>query len=114
MIVEALVIIGFDPDSEKVIENLKKASDILRKKYGIKLVIIPYNTWNDLLTSTLKSLPSVYIGGRPAFIGRVPLVEEVVDFVINIAKERYRREETYIPAALHSNEPLLAAAQIEV
>jgi len=113
LIIEALAIIGFDPDSEKAIENLRKASDILRKEYSVKLIIVPYNTWNDLFTATLKSLPTIYLGGRPAFIGRTPSVEEIVNYVIKIIKEKYKGGESFIPAAVYSNEPLFSAALVE-
>lgn len=113
MIVEALAVIGFNPESENAVENLKKASEILRKRYGVKLVIVPYNTWSDSVSSSLKFLPVIYIGGRTAFIGRAPSVEEIVNYVVKAAKQRHRDvEEPLIPAALLDNESLLSAASV--
>lgn len=113
MIIEALAIIGLDPGSEKVIENLKKASEILRKEYGVKLIIVPYNTWSDVFSASLKSLPTIYIGGRIAFSGCTPSANEIVNYVINILRQRYKEDEdTFIPAAIFSNEPTLSAAHI--
>lgn len=113
MIIEALAVIGLDPDSEKTVENLRKASEILRKKYGVKLIIVPYNTWNDIFSASLKSLPTVYIGGRAAFAGRVPSVNEIVNYVVKILKEKFKGgEEVVIPAAVFGNEPMTSAAVI--
>lgn len=100
MMVEALIVMGFDSASEYALENLRKASEILRKEYGVRLVIVPFNTWNDSISSTLKSLPVIFIGGIKAFSGRIPSVKEVIDFVLNHVKHKHRRiSEVLIPAA---------------
>ncbi|MEM1645947.1 MAG: hypothetical protein QXL96_08815 [Ignisphaera sp.] len=113
MIVEALAIIGFNSESENAVENLKKASEILRRKYGVKLVIVPYNTWNDSISSSLKSLPIIYIGGRTAFIGRAPSVEEIVNYILKTTRHISKDiEEALIPAALFDKDSLLSAASI--
>lgn len=111
MIIEALAVIGLDPASEYALENLRKASEILRKNHGVKLIVIPFNTWNDTLSASLKSLPVIFIGGVKAFSGYPPSTKEVVDFVLKYVKNKHKKgSEALIPAATIGNDPISISA----
>lgn len=111
MLIEALAVIGLDPASEYALENLRKASEILRREYGVKLVVVPFNTWSDSLSASLRSLPIIFIGGVKAFSGYPPSVEEVVDFVIRYIEHNYKKtSEALIPAAILGNDPVSISA----
>lgn len=111
MMVEALAVIGLDPASEYALENLRKASEILRREYGVKLIVVPFNTWSDTLSATLKSLPIIFIGGIRAFSGYTPSVKEVVDFVLKYIRHKHKKvSEALIPAATLGNDPISISA----
>lgn len=112
MLVEALAVVGLDPVSENALENLRKAAEVLRARYGIKLIIIPFNTWSESIDSALKSLPMIFIGGYKAFSGYAPSVEDIVRFVIKHAYEGRNRaaDEALIPAGVLENDRLTFSA----
>lgn len=114
MLIEILAVIGLDSDSTLALENLRKASDLLRERYGIRLIIIPYNTWSDNLNASLRSLPTIFIGGVKAFSGRVPSVEEIVNFVLRYAnnKRDKKLQDSLIPAALIVGDPSILSSAI--
>jgi len=107
MILEALAVIGLDPVSEDALENLRKAAEILRRDHGVKLLVIPVNTWREPISASLKSLPAIYIGGSRAFVGYAPEVEEVVDYVLRLARGGGAKEaEVLVPAGIIDNDPM--------
>ena len=115
MLVEAVALIGLDHTSSIALDNLKKASEELIRKHGIRLLIIPFNTWSNDVEAVIKSLPTVIIGGIKAFSGYAPSVEEIVDFVIKYVKRSTGKKElreALIPAAIFGHETLADAATV--
>lgn len=112
MIIEVFAIVGLDPTSIHALENLQKAAEVLKGRYGVKLVIIPFNTWSNNLEAALRSLPTIFIGGIKAFSGYAPSVGEVVDFVLNYIKHGGHRytEELVIPAGVFENDSTMFSA----
>lgn len=108
MSIEVLAIIGLDPISTSALDNLRSAAEVLRR-YGIKMVVIPHNTWSDSINSSIRSLPIILIGGVKAFSGYAPSVKEIVDYVLNHVKQARRRKEydTLLPAGIIERDPLL-------
>lgn len=108
MIIEALAIIGLDPESIYAIDNLRKAAEILRSRYGIKLVIVPFNIWSDSISAILNSIPIIFIGGVKVFSGYAPSVEEIVNYIVKYVKNHKDKtmQEALIPAGIFENDPL--------
>lgn len=102
MFIEILAVIGLDYASTIVLDNLRTAADILRKKYGIKTIIIPHNTWSDSVNSSIKSLPAIIIGGKKVILGDVPSVEEIIRYVLDYVNqvEENMNNEILLPAGI--------------
>ena len=112
MLVEAIVFIGLDENSNTALENLRKASEVLMKEYGIKLIIIPVNTWSDILNSSIRSLPMIVINGSKAFSGYAPTVNDIKEYVLKTIKLRNRGREFQLPAGIIKEDAMMASAII--
>ncbi|MEM0371442.1 MAG: hypothetical protein QXD57_04865 [Ignisphaera sp.] len=114
MLIEIVAIIGLDPVSTNALENLQHAAEILKKEYGIKILIVPYNTWSDTINSSIKSLPIIVIGGSKAFTGYAPSVKEIIKYVLDHVKQNKRRKryEALVPAGIIEKDHLLLSAAI--
>ncbi len=112
MLLEAIVFVGLDETSNSALENLRKASEILVKEYGVKLVIIPVNMWLDPLNSSIKSLPLIIIGGFNAFSGYAPTANEIKEYVLKIIKLKNRGRELQLPAGTIDSEMLMSSALV--
>ncbi|MEM1541739.1 MAG: hypothetical protein QW101_03735 [Ignisphaera sp.] len=114
MLIEVLAIIGLDPVSTGALDNLQHAAEVLKKEYGIKIVIVPYNTWSDTISSSIKSLPIIIIGGTKAFAGYAPSVKEIIEYVLDYVKQNKRRKryEALVPAGIIEKDHLLLSAAI--
>jgi hypothetical protein len=110
MLLEAIIFIGLDEISNNALENLREASEILLKEYGVKLIIVPVNTWLDPLNSSIKSLPTIVINGFKAFSGCAPTVDDIKEFVLKTIKLKNRRKDLQLPAGILKEDILTASA----
>jgi len=101
MIIESIIFMGLDEISEQALENLRKASELLFNERRIKLIIIPLNTWQDPINSSIKSLPLIIINGLKAFSGYAPSVDEIKNFILkHIIFNRDEQIDMVLPAGL--------------
>ncbi|MEM4465523.1 MAG: hypothetical protein QXJ95_08225 [Ignisphaera sp.] len=112
MLLEAIIFIGLDEVSNSALENLREASEMLVREYGIKLVIVPVNMWSDPISSSLRSLPTIVINGFKAFSGYAPTASEIRDYVLKIAKAKNRVGEFRLPAGVVDSGMVNASAII--
>ncbi len=110
MIIESIIFMGLDETSEKALENLRKASELLFNEKRIKLIIIPLNTWQDPINSSIKSLPLIIINGLKAFSGYAPSIDEIKNFVLKqIASHRNRQTDIALPAGFIHDDKMYAS-----
>ncbi len=101
MIIESIIFMGLDETSEQALENLRKASEILFNERKIKLIIIPLNTWQDPINSSIKSLPLIIINGLKAFSGYAPSIDEIRNFILkHIDSHGDKQADIVLPAGL--------------
>jgi len=83
MNVEIEVLMGLDPESEKALENVVKASRFLFERFFVRSIIVTRNTFKDDFVGSVYGIPSVVVNGHILTEGRAPSEHEVVDFILN-------------------------------
>ncbi|MDK6027779.1 hypothetical protein QPL79_00115 [Ignisphaera sp. 4213-co] len=110
LVLEATIFMGLDEMSNVALDNLKKASQILYTKYGVKLLLNPVNIWLDPIKAALNSLPIIFIGDRKLFSGYTPSIDEIVSEVIKlISTQQHTYVETLMPAGIFRDDFVNAA-----
>lgn len=112
MLIEAIVFIGLDEVSNRALENLRKASEVLVRDYGVKLLVVPINTWLDPVNSSIKSLPLIVVNGFKVFAGYAPTANEIKECVLRIANLKSGRNELLLPAGTIDSESFTASVAV--
>lgn|GEM_PF-6840869 len=78
--VEITVYGGFDPATDELIHNARKAAEILEKEYGIYAIVIPRTLYWSIGPSiaTPYTMPLLVINGKEVASGFVPAPQEIV------------------------------------
>jgi len=78
--VEIVIYGGFDPATDELISNARKAAEILDKEYGVYAVVVPRTLyWNVGPTiATPYTMPVLVINGKEVTSGRIAAPSEIV------------------------------------
>ncbi len=80
--VEIEVICGFDDESQKAIENARKAADMLYS-YGFIAVVVPRVVhWDHVSHYVDEPLPIVLVNGFPVSMGKAPSPDTIIDHAL--------------------------------
>ncbi len=103
MSVEIVVEMGLDSIGEEVLEAVRKASEILLKRYGIKAYVIPSIRWGQPF-----SMPRIQVCGRVLELPLSPKVMEIVAYVLSLLPCTHHEE---VPQLIHrsAERPLFKA-----
>jgi hypothetical protein len=85
-LLEITILMGLDEASNNALNNLVKACNFLHKQFNIKILINPINLWCDSISSTIRGLPIIVIGGKKVLSGYSPKVDELVKEILNTIK----------------------------
>ena len=85
MTVEIAVIMSMDEESEKALEHCFRAAHKLLEFHGIKVYVVPINTWITQYPgySLMElDLPITLINGEVIASGRAPSVDEIIKHIL--------------------------------
>ncbi|RUM47349.1 MAG: hypothetical protein DSY37_02890 [Hyperthermus sp.] len=78
---------GFDPLTDELIENARKAMEILRREYGVEALLVPriiYWAQGYVFSPTPYSIPVLVINGKEVSSGRILSPQEIVEVALKL------------------------------
>ncbi len=95
------LVIGMDSESAIALENAERARKLLYERYGLKIVVVPINTWiSDPIRAQMMGIPRIYVNGLLVSQGKALDVNELVEFVLSSCKRFKEYDIDAIPAAI--------------
>ncbi len=95
------VILALNPESEEALENVKRAVEILHKRYSIKVFIVPIQLWiSDPIRIENLGLPKILINNIVISSGHVPRVKDIILNVLQFIKISDKKNFGEVPAAI--------------
>ncbi|MET1102187.1 MAG: hypothetical protein ABWW69_06925 [Pyrodictiaceae archaeon] len=88
--IEITVYVGFDEDSERLINEARKAASILSRDYGYIAIVVPVTiAWNitSVADPLMDELPALVINGYKLNTGKLPSSDEIVDAALALLYE---------------------------
>ncbi len=100
--VEIVIYGGFDALTEELVENARKAADILSKEYGVYALVVPNTVYwiqtHDILVSHYD-FPVLVINGKEVIRGDVIEAEKIVEIALKLIGIHVPENEPMVPIA---------------